>query len=81
MARDFGELQGNWRNSVWAKLVAVSFVVLILLGNIWFVFAFLKDSPPVWVNTGFFLFVITSFVGGGGLLQQYVRREIRDLLK
>jgi len=31
-----------------AKLVAVSFIVLILLGNCWFVMTMIGQRPPAW---------------------------------
>jgi hypothetical protein len=37
------------RSSIWARLLALSFIVLILLGNVWFVLFVTGQRAPVWL--------------------------------
>lgn len=60
----------EWKKSLWTKLVALCFIILILLGNIWVVQRFSLDIPPFWLQTCFVICTGASFVFGAALLAE-----------
>lgn len=64
----------HWLQSPPAKIVAVGFIIMILLGNLWLVGALLGAQASPWVVTGFALGVVVVFVGAVTLI-------IRAILK
>ncbi len=60
----------SWKKSLWTKLIAASFIVMIVLGNIWLVQRFSSDLPPFWLQAGFTISIGASFVFGGALLAE-----------
>ncbi|RYZ60453.1 MAG: hypothetical protein EOP07_00730 [Proteobacteria bacterium] len=57
----------DWRKSIWTKLIAASFIVMIVLGNIWLVMRFSTETPPLWLQTCFVISIGASFVFGAAL--------------
>jgi hypothetical protein len=49
-------MQETTRRSIWAKVVALSFIGLILLCNIWFAFYIGATPPPWWLGLCFQIF-------------------------
>ena len=60
----------NWKRSIWAKLIAVCFICLIVLGNIWLVQRFSLAQPPLWLQSCFVICTGASFVFGAALLAE-----------
>ena len=56
------------RQSPWARLTAVGFIVLILLGNYWFVLVVTAAPVPLWFERAFYGTVIAIGLSGTGLL-------------
>lgn len=57
-----------------ARIVAMSFIVLILLGNAWFVLTIIGQSVPGWIRTASHLAVAGVLIGGA-LLTTLIARE------
>ena len=55
------------RLSLPARLTALSFIVLIVIGNLWLLEGLLGKSPPRWLQLGFLLGCGGVLVGGVGL--------------
>ena len=63
-------LVNDWKKSMWTKLIAACFIVMIILGNIWLVQRFSLDAPPFWLQTCFVICTGASFVFGGALVAE-----------
>ena len=59
--------------SIWSKLIAISFVLLIVLGNCWFTYAVLDRPCPLWIIAGFCIGVANLCVSGVGLFFLYLK--------
>lgn len=57
----------NQIGSVSKKVVALAFIVLVVLGNIWVMALFTHDDPPAWTATAFFGCIVVLALGAIGL--------------
>jgi CDP-diglyceride synthetase len=67
------------KNPLMVRIVAVAYIVLILLGNIWLVYAVVGQEPPPWFQhlaAYGVLFVLLSVLGLG--IASFLRREGLD---
>jgi len=64
----------DWLRSSPARIAAVGFIILTLMGNFWLVGALLGAQSSPWILTGFALGVVSVFVGAITLI-------IRAMLK
>jgi len=62
------------RHTLPARVVASSFIVLILLGNCWFVLTLIGWLIPAWFSGATVLAVLGLLAGGLGFLAQALRR-------
>lgn len=60
-------MQTSWRKSIWSKVIAAGFIVMICLGNIWFVASLSGEGTPVWLQLLFGLTLLWIFIGAVGL--------------
>lgn len=54
------------RKSIWTRLVALGFIYLIVLGNVWFTYTVTGGEVPLTLRVAFFVgifWVLTSAVG------------------
>jgi len=56
------------RSSWIARLLALSFIYLIVLSNIWFAIAFTSSLTPAWLQNMFFAGVLAVLVFGFSLI-------------
>lgn len=53
----------------WARrIVAVAFILLVVLGNIWLMSMFTGSEAPAWTAYGFFVCIALAAVGGLGMV-------------
>jgi ABC-type transport system involved in multi-copper enzyme maturation permease subunit len=53
----------------WSKrIVAIAFIILILLGNIWLISLVTHTEAPVWTAKGFYICIVLTILGGLGML-------------
>ena len=64
----------DWLRSPPARISALGFIVLILMGNLWLVGAILGEQSNSWILSGFALGVALVFVGA-------ITLTIRAILK
>lgn len=57
----------NWRSSVWSKLSALGFIILVILGNIWFIEGLTGREAPKWLQILFLANVLGLLISGLGL--------------
>lgn len=57
-------MQETTRRSVWAKLMALSFIGLVLLCNMWFAFYISATTPPWWLGLFFQIFAAIAISSG-----------------
>lgn len=57
-------MQETTRRSVWAKLVALSFIGLVLLCNLWFAFYISATAAPEWLGLCFQIFAAIAISSG-----------------
>ncbi|GEM_PF-6402060 len=62
----------SWRTSIWSKFLAGGFIILIGLGNIWFIESFKGQGAHVWLQWAFLLTSAWIFVNGCGLTLHYI---------
>lgn len=63
------------KHSIWAKFVAVSFIGLVLLCNLWFAYYISASPAPWWLGLAFQIFVVTAISSGTVLgLRKLVQR-------
>jgi hypothetical protein len=71
-------LRTELRHSFPARATAIGFVILVLFGNLWVVYAIINAKAPPWVSYGFGAGLILTGVAGIGLLgvalQQFIKR-------
>lgn len=68
----------SWKRSFWTKLIAVCFIGLVVLGNIWLVQRFSLDVPPLWLQTCFVGLTGAIFVFGAALLAEQLMQRIGE---
>lgn len=56
------------RKSAATKISAIGFIILILSGNLWLVYAILGSQVPFWVSYGFTTGVAVTALGGIALV-------------
>ncbi len=74
----------NWRSSFWSKVSALGFIVLVILGNIWFVEGLTGRESPPWLQVLFIANVLVLLISGFGLgihilLNIYRAKQIEDV--
>ena len=52
------------RQSPPARVVALCFIFIVILGNIWVTYAIVGLEPPVWVQVAFPWVILATFLGG-----------------
>lgn len=57
------------------KIVALTFIALIVLGNIWLLSLFTGAPPPAWTASGFIVCLVVLVMGGLGMLAGYFMRS------
>ncbi len=61
---------------IWArKIVALSFIGLVILGNIWLMSMFTGKETPSWTAYAFFVCLSTCFIGFLGLIPGWIKGE------
>ncbi len=50
------------------RIVAIAFILLILLGNIWLISLVTNSETPAWTAKGFFFCIVLTLLGGLGML-------------
>lgn len=43
----------RYRQSIFAKLTAIGFIVIVVLGNVWLTYALVAHDPPNWLMDAF----------------------------
>ena len=52
------------RRSPPARVVAVCFILIVILGNIWVTYAVVGREPPAWVQMSFPWVILSTLVAG-----------------
>ena len=61
-------LTNTIRQSLAAKITALSFIVMILLANFWLIYVITDTPGPEWIKVGFAFSMLGAFIGGFWLL-------------
>ncbi len=64
------------RQSLPARVAAVGFIVVIVLGNVWLTYGLTGQTPPVWVAVSFLGGMVIAGCGGLGLAYVAVRAKL-----
>lgn len=67
------------RRSIWAKMTALGFIYLIILGNFWFSYRLFGHHSPEWLLEAFVIGLPFVFIGGMGVIFLAVKQLIHDL--
>lgn len=66
----------NWRKTPFARAVAIGFILIILLGNVWLIYALMGRPAPVWTGLGFLFASGVIAISGVGLLTRLIKSRL-----
>lgn len=69
-------LDRKLRQSWPARVAAIGFIVLILVGNVWATHLLLGNQIPQWIGYGFAVAIAVSLAGGLGLAALALKRQM-----
>lgn len=61
-------MDSHLRKSIWTRSVALGFVYLILIGNIWITYHITGSHVPLWMRVAFFIGIFWVTVSAFGVL-------------
>lgn len=70
-------MQDSLRKSWPARLSALGFILVVLLGNVWLTFGLTKEPIPTWLGIGMAVAIGLTLLGGVGLVALIAWRKLR----